>query len=142
MFTVEAVAMGNCLRRTKAERREKLNNYLNKLYQKISFDWNDENCEIREAVIELVHIIVSRTEDSDQRLKIQDVILVESTAEDTQIQAPSEFDFQLVLDAFSKPGSLQLLRNPENRGLYAHIRLLHHNLKLEWKSSVENDCLK
>ena len=139
--------MGNFLTSNLTRRNERLNNWLNKLHEDIYLTlykckWKEKHYDKREAVIEMVHIIASEIGIVDSRLKVQNVILVGSVAEDTQLQKNGDYDFQLVLEAFSHLNCVTVSKACSDRNCFAHIEIKYPDLRFKWKNMIVNDQLK
>ena len=135
--------MGKCLSKSKGKREQSLNKYFNKLYiEDICFKWNDKRYDRRDAVIEMIHNLSDRIGELDSRLKVQNVILVGSAAEGTQITEADEFDFQFVLQELSQPDSISISKRCVHNDSHVHVTLLDPNLKRKWMPLLLNDKLK
>lgn len=82
---------------------EILNRFLNDLYErKIRLQKDEEEqCDIRNAVTEMVNNISTTVTAIDPKFRIGRKLLVGSASERTQIVQPNEYDFQLVLEELS-----------------------------------------
>lgn len=133
--------MGKCASKVKSYWREKKNHHFNEILRGISFEWNEENCDIKAAVEEFVDMITKKISEIDPRLKIENSLLVGSMKEGTRVISPTEFDFQLVLGDFSQLGSVALLNDSREEHSTVHLKLLQPELKRNWKAGKFNDCL-
>ena len=136
--------MGNFLTRN-STRKQRLNKHLNKLHRKKYlplYNCNAEQTDKREAVIEMVHTIASEIGIADSRLKVQNVILVGSVSEDTQLRETAEYDFQLVLEAFSQLSCVNVSKACNDRDGYVHIEIKDSALRSKCYSMIEDDQLK
>ena len=121
-----------------------LNRFLNELYEKeldLHNKFSDEEIgDICAAVKKQVNLIVKRIYEIDSRLKIQDVLLVGSAREGTQIIRPCEYDFILALEALSKPGTVSITpEDPEgNSREYMHVKLEDDDVRSVFHEFSEN----
>ena len=110
---------------------ETLNKFLHDLYtDKIHFKLSDiEVIDIREAVVCMVERIAKKIGDIDERLKINEVILVGSAKEGTQIIQPDEYDFLMVLETLSGQGAVSIKRVCPGKDNCVHVTLNNIALK-------------
>ena len=107
--------------RSKKMKKDTLNRFYNEFYIKELCFRHQEGHEIKKAVSEMVERIVNQIGYFDQRLRINETLLVGSAAEETQIILPNEFDFLLVLQRFSQPGSIRLVKDCSNDDRHVHV---------------------
>ena len=103
------------------EQKEILNRFYNEFYIKELCFRHQEGHEIKEAVSEMVKRIADQIGYFDERVKINDTLLVGSAAEETRIILPNEFDFLLVLERFSRPGTIRLVHDCPNDVSHVHV---------------------
>ena len=106
--------------------------FLNELYAKEvdikRYFIDEEILDIKTAVDQQVNLIVETIGEIDPRFRIREVIPVGSAREGTQVVRPCEYDYILVLDAFSKPGAVSIIL-PEEYLKQASLEFVH--VKLE-----------
>ena len=130
------------------EGNESFNRFLYELYEKeLDLQNNFSNHEvedIREAVVKQVHLIANAIHEIDNRLKVQEVLLVGSARERTQIIRPCEYDFVLILKALSKPGAVSMI--PEDTEgdsrEYMHIKLKDDYFRSMFREFCYKDCIR
>ena len=129
------------------EGNESFNRFLYELYEK-ELDLhnkfsNHEIEDIREAVVKQVHLIADAIQEIDNRLKVQEVLLVGS-ARETQIIRPCGYDFVLILEALSKPGAVSMI--PEDTEgdsrEYMHIKLKDDYFRSMFREFCDKDCIR
>ena len=126
------------------QENDTFNKFLNELYEKeldLHNKFSDEEIgDICAAVKKQVNVIVKRIYEIDSRLKIQDVLLVGSAREGTQIIRPCEYDFILTLEALSKPGTVSITpEDPEgNSREYMRVKLEDDDVRSVFHEFSEN----
>ena len=100
--------------------------------------------DIRTAVIEKVNLIVNMIYKIDSRLKVNDVLLVGSAKEGTQIIRPCEYDIILILEALSKPGTVSMIpEEPDSDSReYMRVKLEDADVRSVFGEFCNNDCIK
>ena len=105
---------------------------------------NHEIEDIREAIFKQVHLIANAIQEIDKRHKVQEVLLVGSARERTQIIRPCEYDFVLILEALSKPGAVSMI--PEDTEgdsrEYMHIKLKDDCVRSMFREVCDKDCIR
>ena len=127
---------------------ETLNIFLNELYKK-ELDLNNkfsdqELTDIRAAVVEQVNRIAQIIYKIDSRLNTQEVLLVGSAREGTQIIRPCEFDFILILGALSKRGAVSIIPEDQEGDSreYMHVKLKDEDIRSIFHEFSDNDCIR
>ena len=133
--------MENMKANSDAERKITLNRFYNEFFIKELCFNHQEAHEIQEAVSEMVEHLVESIGHIDSRVRINEVIPVGSAAEGTRIILPNEFDFLLVLDAFSRPGAIRIARDCSNDEGHVHIIVQENDLLTQFEKIIENNQL-
>ena len=107
--------------KSEKEKKETLNRFYDEFYFKELCFGHQEGHEIKLAVSEMVERIAYQIGYFDERVKIKETILVGSAAEGTKIILPNEFDFLLVLERFSQPGTMRLVQDCPNDEKHVQI---------------------
>ena len=127
---------------------ETLNRFLNELHEKeldLHNRYSDQELtDIREAVVKQVHLIAQRIYEIDSRLRTQEVLLVGSAREGTQIIRPCEYDFILILDALSKRGAVTIIPEDQEGDSreYMHVKLKDKDSRSIFHEFSDNDCIR
>ena len=127
---------------------ETFNRFLNELYEK-ELDLHNrfgdqELTDIREAVVKQVNLIAQRICEIDSRLNTQEVLLVGSAREGTQIIRPCEYDFILILDALSKRGAVSIIPEDQEGDSreYMHVKLKNEDIRSIFHEFSDNNCIR
>ena len=136
----------NCV--VSEDKNETANRFLKELYDKkldLNNKFSDQEIkDIHQAVQEIVTLLAKTIGKIDPRLKIQEVIPVSSAKEDTQTIRPCEFDYILLLEAFSKPGivSLESLDSRHSNDSFVYVKLEDDDVRLVFLECCENNYLR
>ena len=127
---------------------ETLNRFLNELYAK-KLDLNNkisdqEIKDIRAAVEKQVNSLAKTIYEIDSRLKIQEVILVGSARERTQVIRSCEYDFILTLEALSKAGAVSIIpEDPEGDSReYMNVKLKDEDVRSMFHEFSNKDYIR
>ena len=125
-----------------------LNRFLNDLYKKeldLNNKFSDQEIkDIRAAVEKQVNSLAKTIYEIDSRLKIQEVILVGSARERTQVIRPCEYDFILTLEALSKAGAVSIItEDPEGDSReYMNVKLKDEDVRSMFHEFCNNDYIR
>ena len=133
--------MENMKANSDVEGKITLNRFYNEFFIKELCFNHQEAHEIQEAVSEMVEHLVESIGHIDSRVRINEVIPVGSAAEGTRIILPNEFDFLLVLDAFSRPGAIRIARDCSNDEGHVHIIVQENDLLTQFEKIIKNNQL-
>ena len=115
-----------------------VNEMFNEKYRAATYQRNDD---ILDSVKDVVDIIANKMGKAEPKLKIQEVILVGSAAENTQVGEVSDYDFQFVLDDLSESGTIDVLNECDDNG-YVHVVVQQEDKKHTWAKLLHNGYLK
>ena len=124
--------------RSEKQKKDTLNRFYNEFYIKELCFRHQEGHEIKAAVSEMVERIVNQIGYFDQRVQVNEILLVGSAAEETKIILPNEFDFQLVLQRFSQPGSIRLVKDCSNDDRHVHVVVEDNDLLTQHRDLLKD----
>ena len=127
--------------RSEKQKKDTLNRFYNDFYIKELCFRHQEGHEIKAAVSEMVERIVNQIGYFDQRVQVNEILLVGSAAEETKIILPNEFDFQLVLQRFSQPGSIRLVKDCSNDDRHVHVVVEDNDLLTQHRDLLKDKHL-
>ena len=126
------------------EKKDKLTRFYTDLYaNKIRLQVSaQEITEIRDAVSGMVRRIANKVEEICPRFKINDVVLVGSAREGTQIIRPEEYDFLLILEMLSRPGALEMKKMCIGNENCVHVIVKDKDVKRQFIDLIDGDELR
>lgn len=136
--------MGNKQIKSTEMQRKDLNLYFSHLLEtKLQFHRSEEEVlDIEKAVNLTAERIASALGKQEESMKIMRIVSVGSMKEGTKIREPDEFDFLLVLEKPSKPGTINIIDENENGIGYKHVIIKDDTLRSQWGHCLQGNLLK